>query len=237
MSLRVHDISVPVRAGMLISGRQPEYTQLYSIAEGAEYNVSAWRLHAHTGTHVETGRHYVDGRETIDSVAIERLVGPARVLDLTAVAGEEIGPEDLRAAGYAGQERVLLKTANSAAAIREDEKRSSWVGLGTAAAEHLIESGTKLLGVDYLSVETPAGEAGGDWPVHMLLCGAGLLLLEVVDLDGIEPGDYLLACLPLKLEGGEAAPARVVLIEPPTKPSELWWSYDHQSSETSGGGA
>lgn len=212
MALRVHDISVPVRPGMLISGRQPEFTRLYAIAEGAEYNVSAWRLHAHTGTHVETGLHYVDGRETIDAVEIERLVGPARVLDLTAVEGEEISPEDLRAAGYEGQERVLLKTANSAAAIREPEKRESWVGLGTEAAGLLAESGTRLLGVDYLSVETPAGEGSGEWPVHTILCGAGLLLLEVLDLDRIEPGDYLLACLPLKLEGGEAAPARVALI-------------------------
>jgi arylformamidase len=212
VTLRVHDISVPVRPGMLISGRQPEFTRLYSIAEGAEYNVSAWRLHAHTGTHVETGLHYVDGRETIDAVEIERLVGPARVLDLTGVEGEEISPADLRAAGYEGQGRVLLKTANSAAAIREREKRDSWVGLGSAAAELLAGSGTRLLGVDYLSVETPAGEGSGEWPVHTVLCGAGLLLLEVVDLDGVEPGDYLLACLPLKLEGGEAAPARVVLI-------------------------
>jgi len=198
---------------MLISGRQPEFTWLYSITEGAEYNVSAWRLHAHTGTHVETGLHYVDGRETIDAVEIERLVGPARVLDLTAVEGEEIFPEDLRAAGYEGQERVLLRTANSACAIRELVKRESWVGLGSAAAELLAESGTRLLGVDYLSVETPAGESSGEWPVHTILCGAGLVLLEVVDLDGVEPGDYLLACLPLKLEGGEAAPARVVLID------------------------
>jgi arylformamidase len=211
--LRVHDISVPVRPGMLLSGRQPERTQLYSIAEGAEYNVSAWRLHAHTGTHVETGLHYVDGRETIDSVAIERLVGPARVLDLTGVAGDEIRPDDLRAAGYAGQERVLLKTRNSSAAIREVEKRESWVGIGDDAAQLLVDSGTKLVGVDYLSVETPAGEGSGEWPVHRILCGAGLLLLEVIDLDGVDPGNYLLACLPLKLEGGEAAPARVVLID------------------------
>lgn len=212
MSLRVHDISVPVRPGMLISGRQPERTQLYSIADGAEYNVTAWRLHAHTGTHVETGLHYVDGQETIDAVPVERLVGPARVLDLTGVEGEEIRPESLRAAGYDGQERVLLKTRNSAAAIRETEKRESWVGLGAAAARLLVDSGTRLVGVDYLSVETPAGEGGGEWPVHRILCAAGLLLLEVVDLDGIAGGDYLLACLPLKLEGGEAAPARVVLI-------------------------
>jgi arylformamidase len=213
VSVRVHDISVPVRPGMLISGRQPEFTRLYAISEGAEYNVSAWRLHAHTGTHVETGLHYVDGRETIDAVEIERLVGPARVLDLTGIEGEEIGPEDLRAAGYEGQERVLLKTANSACAVRELVKRSSWVGLGTEAARLLADSGTRLVGVDYLSVETPEGEGSGDWPVHMLLCGAGLLLLEVVDLNGVAGGDYLLACLPLKLEGGEAAPARVVLIE------------------------
>lgn len=213
MGLRVHDISVPVRPGMLISGRGPERTQLYSIAAGAEYNVSAWRLHAHTGTHVETGRHYVEPGETIDSVAVERLVGPARVLDLTAIEGEEIAPADLRAAGYAGQQRVLLKTRNSAGAIRETAKRESWVGLGAAAAELLAESGTRLVGIDYLSVETPAGEGSGDWPAHTILCGAGLLLLEVIDLDGITGGDYLLACLPLKLEGGEAAPARVVLID------------------------
>jgi arylformamidase len=212
VTLRVHDISVPVRPGMLISGRQPEFTRLYSIAEGAEYNVSAWRLHAHTGTHVETGLHYVDGRETIDEVEVERLVGPARVLDLTGVEGEEITPADLRAAGYEGQERILLKTANSACAVRDLVKRESWVGLGPAAAELLAASGTRLVGVDYLSVETPTGEASGDWPVHTILCTAGLLLLEVVDLDGITPGDYLLACLPVKLEGGEAAPARVVLI-------------------------
>lgn len=211
MTLRVHDISVPVRPGMLISGRQPEFTRLYSIADGAEYNVTAWRLHAHTGTHVETGLHYVQGGETIDEVEIERLVGPARVLDLTAVE-EEITPEDLRAAGYAGQERVLLKTRNSACAVRELVKRTSWVGLGTAAAQLLADSGTRLVGVDYLSVETPAGESSGEWPVHTILCTAGLLLLEVVDLDGVEPGDFLLACLPLRLEGGEAAPARVVLI-------------------------
>jgi arylformamidase len=96
--------------------------------------------------------------------------------------------------------------------VRELVKRESWVGLGTAAAELLAASGTRLVGVDYLSVETPAGEGSGEWPVHTVLCTAGLLLLEVVDLDGIEPGDYLLACLPVRLEGGEAAPARVVLI-------------------------
>lgn len=135
------------------------------------------------------------------------------MLDLTGVGGEEISPHDLRAAGYEGQERVLLKTANSAGAIREVEKRESWVGLGTAAAKLLAESGTRFVGVDYLSVETPAGEGSGEWPAHTILCGAGLLLLEVVDLDRVQVGDYLLACLPLKLEGGEAAPARVVLID------------------------
>lgn len=209
----VHDISVPVRPGMLISGRQPEFTQMYSLAGGDEYNVSGWKLHAHTGTHVETGLHYAEGGETIDAVAAERLVGPARVLDLTAVEGEEIGVDDLLAAGFDGEQRLLLKTRNSAGPIRLAEKQQSWVGLGAAAARLLVAAGTRLVGVDYLSVETPAGEGSGEWPVHRILCEAGMLLLEVIDLDGVAGGEYLLACLPLRLAGGEAAPARAVLIE------------------------
>ena len=214
MRPRVHDISVPVRPGMLISGSQPEFTQMYSLSGGDEYNVTGWTLHAHTGTHVETGLHYVEGRERIDEVEVERLVGPARVLDLTGVE-EEILPADLEAAGYEGQERVLLKTRNSAGAVRIPTKQAAWVGLGAAAAELLADGGTRLVGVDYLSVETPEGEGGGEWPVHRILCGAGLLLLEVIDLDGVVPDEYLLACLPLRLVGGEAAPARVVLIDTP----------------------
>jgi len=210
MSLTVHDISVPNHPGMLHYGRKPEKTMVESIANGDPGNVSRWLIGSHTGTHVDAPAHFVEGAATIEDVPLETLVGPALVLDLTSVTSSEIGPEDLIAAGLDGSERVLLKTPNSIGALREAEK-SPWVGLSEAAAELLVERGVRLVGIDYLTIDAPAGEV--DWPVHHVLCGAGVAILEVIDLSDIAPGRYTLAALPIKLVGSEAAPARTVLLE------------------------
>ena len=181
-----------------------------SIADGDPGNVSRWLIGSHTGTHVDAPAHFVEGATTIEDVPLETLVGPAVVLDLTSVTSSEIGPDDLIAAGLDDSERVLLKTPNSTGALREAEK-SPWVGLSEAAAELLVERGVRLVGIDYLTIDAPAGEV--DWPVHHVLCGAGVAILEVIDLSDIAPGRYTLAALPLKLVGSEAAPARTVLLE------------------------
>ena len=210
MSLTVHDISVPNHPGMLHYGRKPEKTMVESIADGDPGNVSRWLIGSHTGTHVDAPAHFVEGATTIEDVPLETLVGPAVVLDLTSVTSSEIGPDDLIAAGLDDSERVLLKTPNSTGALREAEK-SPWVGLSEAAAELLVERGVRLVGIDYLTIDAPAGEV--DWPVHHVLCGAGVAILEVIDLSDIAPGRYTLAALPIKLVGSEAAPARTVLLE------------------------
>ena len=210
MSLTVHDISVPNHPGMLHYGRKPEKTMVESIADGDPGNVSRWLIGSHTGTHVDAPAHFVEGATTIEDVPLETLVGPAVVLDLTSVTSSEIAPEDLIAAGLDDSMRVLLKTPNSTGALREAEK-SPWVGLSEAAAELLVERGVRLVGIDYLTIDAPAGEV--DWPVHHVLCGAGVAILEVIDLSDIAPGRYTLAALPIKLVGSEAAPARTVLLE------------------------
>jgi arylformamidase len=46
---------------------------------------------------------------------------------------------------------------------------------------------------------------------HMVLLGAGTIIIEGLDLREVEPGDYELICLPLKVKDGDGAPARVVL--------------------------
>lgn len=210
MSLTVHDISVPNHPGMLHYGRRPEKTMVESIAAGDPGNVSRWLIGSHTGTHVDAPAHFVEGATTIESVPLDVLVGPAVVLDLTSVESHEIGPADLLAAGLDDSERVLLKTRNSTSALREAEK-SPWVGLSKEAAELLVERGVRLIGIDYLTIDSPDGETG--WPVHHVLCGAGVAILEVIDLSEIAPGRYTLASLPIKLVGSEAAPARAVLME------------------------
>ena len=189
MSLTVHDISVPNHPQMLHYGRRPEKTMVESIANGDPGNVSRWLIGSHTGTHVDAPAHFVEGATTIEDVSLDVLVGPAVVLDLTVGRPvTEIGPDDLVAAGLDSDERVLLKTPNSTGALRESEK-SPWVGLSKEAAELLVERGVRLVGIDYLTIDSPAGEV--DWPVHHVLCGAGVAILEVIDLSEIAPGPLL----------------------------------------------
>jgi arylformamidase len=208
--MRIYDISVPVGPGMLHYGRQPERMMVESMAEGAPGDVSRWLIGSHTGTHLDAPAHFHQGGETIERIPIDVFVGPARVLDLTGVESEEITADDLVAAGLDDSDRVLLKTRNSIGALRETTK-TPWVGIDEGAAHLLVERGVRLVGIDYLTIDSPAGEA--EWPVHNVLCPAGVIILEVIDLSEIAAGTYFLAALPVPLVGSEAAFGRAVLIE------------------------
>ena len=101
-----------------------------------------------------------------------------------------------------GVERVLFKTRNSELWGRNDFDES-FVRIGVTAAQRLVDEGARLVGVDYLSV--------GDPETHETLLGAGIAAIEGLDLRGIEPGRYQLACLPLRIVDSDGAPTRAVL--------------------------
>ena len=209
MAQKIFDISVPVFEGMPVypgdAGVRVE--PVHQIAAGDAANLSELRLGSHTGTHVDAPLHFVPGGESVDRLSLESLVGEARVLDLTAVAGE-IAPADLEAAGGAGR-RLLLKTANSGGLWQKKEFSRDYVSLSNEAADYLVAGGVRLVGIDYLSVERFHPEIHH---VHGALLGAGIVVLEGLDLSAVPAGDYLLVCLPLKIRGGDGAPARAVLI-------------------------
>ena len=196
------DISVPVFPGMLHPGRQPEPRYIERIADGDPGNVTRWSLGAHTGTHVEAPLHADDAGAAIDALPLEVLVGPARVLDLTAVEAE-ITAADLLAAGLGDEQRVLLKTRNSAV-LGESEPPATWVGLAPDGAELLVERGVRLVGIDFLTIDAPTRDT--TWDTHLILCPAAVAIVECVDLRTVEAGLYELTCLPVKLRGSEAAP-------------------------------
>jgi arylformamidase len=67
----------------------------------------------------------------------------------------------------------------------------------------------KTIGMDYLSIEEFGSAA---FPVHKLLLGAGVLIIEGLDFRGVSAGPYVLSCLPLNLQGVDGAPARAILM-------------------------
>ena len=108
-------------------------------------------------------------------------------------------------------QRILFKTRNSAFWDKpEDGFRKDYTYLDPEAARILVESGIKLVGIDYLSVEQFQSDK---FETHLALLSNGVVILEGLDLRAVPAGNYELICLPLKLEGGsgDGAPARVVL--------------------------
>ena len=207
--MKIHDITVPIQSGMLHYPGSPE-VQIHirkSMAKGDPGNSSALSCSVHTGTHVDAPFHFIADGATIDALDLSTLIGPARVFALD-VAGE-IRPEHLARLDFTGVERALFKTKNSHL-MYEPTFTDDYAHVGVAGAEVLAAHGLKLLGIDYITVE---GYGNPDSPAHKVLLGTGMIVLEGIDLRAIEPGDYQLICLPLKIANGDGAPARVVLVE------------------------
>ncbi|MHB9112700.1 MAG: cyclase family protein [Thermoleophilia bacterium] len=207
---KIIDISVPIYSGMPFYPGDPgaEVRPSRLMSEGAVANLSELRLGSHTGTHVDAPNHFEDGGETVDNLPLEVLVGPARVVDITG-AGSSISREHLERAKIEGVKRLLVKTNNSAL-WSGSEFSEDYVSIAEDAAEYLVELGVGLVGIDYLSVERFNSET---YRVHHTLLGAGMVLLEGIDLGKVSAGEYELVCLPLKVRGGDGAPARAILIE------------------------
>ena len=176
---------------------------------GVPATVSQWTLSAHTGTHVDARMHFIPGGWTMETLDPGCSVGTCRVVDLTDVEGH-VSRVDLEAADVAGQARLLFKTRNSNLGLMQREKfEESYAAISEEAAEYLVEIGVETVGVDYLCVE-PLED--GEFRTHHTLLGADVLILEGLVLTEVEPGEYFLACLPLKLTGSDGSSARAILI-------------------------
>ena len=201
------DISLPIREGMIVYEGDPDISvsSALSLERGDPANVSNLRLGSHTGTHMDAPLHFIAGAAGIDTLPLDLLIGPALVAEVDAT--RLIEPAHLERLPLAGQQRLLLKTSNSALWDRPSFSRD-YVALSLAGAQMLIDRGVKLVGVDYLSVEAFGAEGH---PVHKTLLGAGMVILEGLDFRRVTPGTYDLYCLPLRIAGGDGSPCRAVL--------------------------
>jgi arylformamidase len=207
---RYHDVSLPLRdSAVVYPGDPPVRVGAHTaIARGDPANVSTLALGSHSGTHVDAPSHFLPGADPVDRLPLERLVGPAVVLDLSRRAGA-ITPDELAEHDLAARTRVLLRTGN-ADLLRRGEFSPGYRALTLDGARFLLDRGVELVGVDTLSVER---FGAADFPVHRLLLGKGVVIVEGLDLSEIPAGRYGLVCLPLRLAGLDGAPARAVLIE------------------------
>jgi arylformamidase len=202
------DVSVPVRNGMVHWPGDPAYhfQHLHDQKKGDLCTLSRVSMGVHTGTHMDAPRHFLEDAATIDEMPLDATVGPVRVIQICDK--QAIRREELMQSPIGSNERVLFKTANSDTLWTKDDFDENFVFIARDGAEYLVERGTRMVGVDYLSV---GGFHEDNIETHVTLLGAGIWVIEGLNLSGVEPGLYEMICLPLKLMGAEGAPARAIL--------------------------
>jgi arylformamidase len=204
---KIFDVTVPLSADLPVFPGDPpfEIESTHRIADGAAYNLAHISLGVHSGTHVDAPYHFLADGATVDELPLEILIGKARVVEVQA--RDKIERGDLESLDLRADLRVLIKTRMSGQ-LRTGAFQEDFVYLTPDAAVYLVQAGLKLVGIDYLSIEKHGSK---DFAAHHALLEAGVVIVEGLDLSAVEPGEYEMACLPLRIVGADGSPARVVL--------------------------
>lgn len=209
---RYIDLSVPIATGMPVYPGDPA-VELAPTATVATHgcNVLGLRLGSHTGTHVDAPYHIDDSLPKLDELPLDRFVGPAVVVDARdAGPRAPLGPE--RFADVARPGAIVL-VATGWSAHWGTEAYLAHPYLAPEAARLLAEAGVGTVGIDALSVDPTPAE---DFPAHLALCGAGVLIAENLAnlaalLDAQAAGEAIeVSLLPLRLTRGDGSPVRAV---------------------------
>lgn len=196
--MKLYDISQELFCCQVYPGDPaPKREILSSMADGELYNLTAFRMCAHNGTHVDAPFHFIRDGKTIDEVGLEHFVGMAYVVEHHGVVTAADAMRFLQKATQAdvrSSRRLLIK---GPAEVSLD------------AAHVFADAELLLLGNESQTV----GPEEALMEVHQVLLGAGVVLLEGIRLADVAEGVYLLSAAPINLGGADGAPCRAVLME------------------------
>ncbi len=212
--MTIYDVTVTLRPDMPTWDGEPGPVcrPIKEIGvDGEAAQVSLLTVGTHCGTHIDAPAHFIPGGATMEALPLVAMVGPCRVVEVGGGGGRLIEAEEL-ARVAAGARRLLLKTP-SGERWSDLSFYRDFVALAPAAADWIVRHDILLVGIDYLSVDPYDADP---YVVHLTLLGAGVVVLEGLDLRRVPPGEYDLTALPLKLDGADGAPARVILRSLPT---------------------
>jgi arylformamidase len=209
--MTIYDISLTISPNLPTWPGDPglKLDRFESMDQGAHANKTRISSSVHLGTHVDAPHHFLNDGRTVEQLALEVLTGPCYVVQLPdgieAITAEVLERTEITPA----MKRVLFGTRNSHLWARgESTFQTDFVAITEDGAQWLVERGVQLVGVDYLSV-APYGDSE---PTHKVLLGAGVILVEGLNLSNVMRGFYDLYCLPLKIAGSDGAPARAILL-------------------------
>ena len=196
--MKIYDISQEVFGCQVYpSDPKPEKKELKSIEKGEVYNLTAFSMCAHNGTHIDAPRHFIKDGKTVDEMSLEAFIGMAYVVEYSGVVTENDATEIIEKAEKHNKEaakRILIKGD---------------VEISLEAAKVFASSNVLLLGNEPQTI----GPKNAPMAVHLALLSADVVLLEGIRLAEVSEGVYFLNAAPLNLAGTDGSPCRAVLID------------------------
>ena len=204
------DISWPLYTGMRYwPENKPPKIEFFELrSRGGHTDCIGLDIISHTGTHIDAPLHFIPDGATIDTMPLDALIGPARVIeskDAESIKAEELVPYDFQPG-----ERVLFKTQNSLKCYKTDDFIKDYIYISPEAAHFLVDKKISVVGIDYIAVGSRLYR-DKNVETHMTFFKNGVWILEAINLSGVKPGPYELICLPLRVRNGDAAPARAII--------------------------
>ena len=198
--MKLSDISQEVFSCTVYPGDPaPVQEALCRMENGDLYNLTAFRMCAHNGTHLDAPYHFFKDGKTVEQISLDACIGPCYVAAYDGAMTEADAAVILAQAAQVHPEAVQRILLKGNALVTE------------AAARAFADAGILLLGVESQSV----GPEDAPMAVHKILLGNNTVLLEGVRLTEVPQGVYLLSAAPLNLGGCDGAPCRAVLMELP----------------------
>ncbi|MDA9332469.1 cyclase family protein [Saprospiraceae bacterium] len=187
--------------------------QRISLKEnGAFATNSVLKMDVHFGTHIDSPLHHIPGGKTTNEIPLSKTIGKCYVLDFRNYS--EINQSDLdnklTTLNISSPKKLLLKTDNSNNwRDKNSNFEKKYIAITKQASDYLANIGIELIGIDYHSIQKFNDNAY----VHETLLRNEIVILETINLDNVEEGEYSLICAPLKINNLEGAPCRAILFK------------------------
>ena len=190
--MKIYDISQEVFSCAVYPGDpKPEKQALCSTGAGDLYNLTAFSMCAHNGTHIDAPFHFLGDGNTVDQMDLEVFVGECFVARHT---GDVSGPDARQILDKAqGAQRILI---------------AGPVTITAEGAEVFAAAGIRLIGNEGQTI----GPENAPMAVHLIFLRRGIALLEGIVLEHVPEGHYFLSAAPLNLAGADGAPCRAYLL-------------------------
>ena len=196
--MKIYDISQEVFSCRVYPGDPvPEKKAISLMEKGELYNLTAFSMCAHNGTHIDAPFHFIRDGKTVDAICLEIFVGMAYVAEHHGIVSGNDAIEIIEKANVLNPEaakRILIKGP---------------AVVSLEAAKEFASRGVLLLGNESQTV----GPEDAPMAVHQVLLSSNVILLEGIRLAEVSEGIYFLNAAPLNLFGADGSPCRAILID------------------------